>query len=217
MSLNRRAAQQQIRLVVIIPKTPQILNTAQRRLTIRHRSIKIVLFAILIDAEALERQIAPRPVMRLDGPGQKQRGLHAEVGHAVLHHRQLDGDDTGHFDGAAKGDFAVALGEVQVADAELGPLDVHRQVDLAAAAKVLDVAVAAVLGASRDGARAFAADFGFDVAGAAAGVHVLRLGGLGDDFVEVLGFVGIDQLAFAAVPSGQDFGRGRAAEDSGVD
>ncbi len=106
---------------------------------------------------------------------------------------------------------------MQVADAKFGAFDVDGQVDFAAAAEVLDVAVAAVLGAAGDGSCAFLADFGFDVAGSAAGVHVLWLGGLGDDFFEFLRGVGVDELAFAAVPFGEDFGGWGAAKDTGVD
>lgn len=88
---------------------------------------------------------------------------------------------------------------MEVADAELGAGDVDGQEDFAAAAQVLDVAVAAVLGAAGDGSRAFLADFFFERAGCGAGVDVLGLGGLGDDAFEV---GGADEVGFAAVPFG---------------
>lgn len=81
--------------------------------------------------------------LRLDGAGQEDGGfaaLHAELGLAVLDDVELDGDDAGDLDGAAEGDLAVALREVQVADGELAALDVHGQVHLAASTQVLDVA-----------------------------------------------------------------------------
>ena len=59
----------------------------------------------------------------------------------------------GHLDGAAEGDLAVALREVDVAHREAAALHVDGEVDLRAAREVLDVAVAAVL-ARRHGARA---------------------------------------------------------------
>ena len=173
-----------------------------------------MLHALLIDAEPFKRQIPSGPIMRLDGSRQKQRTLHIQIPNPALHDRQLQRDDAGHLDGAAKGDFAVALGEVEVADAELGAGDVHGQEDAAAAAQVLDVAVAAVLGAAGDGARALLADFVLERAGGRAGVDVLGLGRLGDDALE-LGRA--DELGFAAVPLGEDFGGGGAAEDAGVD
>ncbi len=155
--------------------------------------------------------------MGLHGPGQEQRALHPQVRHAVLHDVELDGDDTGHFDGAAEGDFAVALGEVEVADAEFGAFDVDGEVDFAAAAEVLDVAVAAMLGATGNGSCTFLADLVFDISCSAACVYVLRLWGLRNDFFEFLHGVGADELAFTAVPFGQDFGGWGAAEDTGVD
>jgi len=59
----------------------------------------------------------------------------------------------GHFDGAAKGDFAVALAEVQVAHRQPGALDIDREEDLRAAGQILDIAVTAML-TRRHGARA---------------------------------------------------------------
>lgn len=194
-------------------ETSQILDHAQCRLTIRDGSIEVMLLSILVDAEAFESQVPAGPVVRLDGAGEEERRLHGEVGLAVLHDAQLEGDDAGHLDGAAEGDLAVALGEVQVADAELGALDVHGQVDLAAAAQVLDVAVAAVLGPAGDGASALAPDLVLDVARRAPGVDVLRLRRLGDDGVEL---VLADQLGFALVPGREHFGRRCAAHDTRV-
>jgi hypothetical protein len=46
MSLHRRTAQQQIQLIVAVPKPPQVLNRSQTRLLIRHRRVHVVLFAI---------------------------------------------------------------------------------------------------------------------------------------------------------------------------
>lgn len=217
MALDRRAAEQEIGLVVIIPEPSEVLDAPERRLAIGDGGIEIVLLAVLVDAESLERQISPGTVMRFHGPGQEERTLHAQVGHAVLHDAELDGDDAGHFDGAAKGDFAVALREVQVADAEFGAGDVHGQVHFAAAAEIFDVAVPAVLGAPGDGPRAFFAHLGFDIPGSAARVHVLRFRGLGNDFFELLRRVRVDELSFTAVPLGEYFGGRGTAQNTRMD
>lgn len=130
---------------------------------------------------------------------------------AALHDGQLQRGDAGHLDSAAKGDLAVALGEVEVADAELGARDVDGEEDFAAPAQIFDVAVAAVLRAAGDGPRALFANFVFQLAGCGARVDVLWLGGLGDDALE---FGCADEMGFAAVPLGEDFGGGSTAEDA---
>lgn len=173
-----------------------------------------MLHALLVDAEALKRQVPARSVVRLHRARQEEGALHVEVLDAALHDGQLERDDTGHFDGAAEGDFAVALGEVQVADAELGARDVDGEEDFAAPAQVLDVAVAAVLWAAGDGPRALLADFVLQLAGCGARVDVLRLGWLGDDALE---FGCADEVGFAAVPLGEDFGRRSTTEDAWMD
>jgi hypothetical protein len=66
--------------------------------------------------------------------------LHAELFLPTLDDIELDGDDAGNLDGAAEGDLAVTLREVQVTDRELGALHVDWQVDLAAPAQILDIA-----------------------------------------------------------------------------
>ena len=88
---------------------------------------------------------------------------------------------------------------MEVADAELGAGDVDGEEDPAAAAQVLDVAVAAVLRAAGDGPRALLADLVLQLARGGAGVDVLRLRWLGDDALE-LGRA--DELGFATVPLG---------------
>lgn len=109
---------------------------------------------MLVHAEALEVDVPARAKLRLDGTRDVDGALHADLRHATLHDRELDRDHTSHLNGTAEGNLAVALREVQVADGELGALDVHGQVDLAAAREVLDVAVAAMFGAAGDGAGA---------------------------------------------------------------
>lgn len=109
MPLHRRTAQQQIDLIVIIAKAPQILNDPQGGLPIRHGGIHVVLLAVLVDAEALEGEVAAGSKLRFHGALLEDGGFDAEVGQAVFHDAEFEGDDAGHFDGAAEGDFAVAL------------------------------------------------------------------------------------------------------------
>ena len=109
MALNRRATQQQINLIIAVPEPTQILDTPKRGLAVRHGGVQVVLLSVLVDAEAFEGEIATGTVMRFDGSGEEERRFHAEVGHAVLHDGEFEGDDAGHFDGATEGDLAVTL------------------------------------------------------------------------------------------------------------
>lgn len=148
MPLDRRTAKQQINLVIVIAVTAQILNHSQTGFAVRNRRIQVVLLAGMVDAEALEGQVATGAELRLNGARMENGRFHAHVRHAAFNHVELDGDYAGHLDGAAEGDFAIALREVQVADGEFGAGNVHWEIYLAAAAEVFDVAVPAVLGAA---------------------------------------------------------------------
>jgi hypothetical protein len=190
MALHRRAAKQQIDLVVIIAEPFQILNDPQRGLAVRDRGVHVVLFPVLVDGETLEGEHPAGAELGFYGAGEEDGGFpadHPQLGLAAFHDGEFEGDDAGDFDGAAEGDLAVALAEVQVADGEFGALDVDREVDFAAAGEVLDVAVAAVFGSAGDCPGAFAADFFFDGVVCGAGVDALGLGGLGNDALEFCG------------------------------
>jgi len=104
---------------------------------------------------------------------------------------------------------------VQVADGELGALDVDGEVDFAASAQILDVAVASMLWPARYSPSTFLANLLLDIIACCTGVDVLRKWRKRDGFVEVrvLG----DEGAFAVIPGLEDFGGGRAAEDARVD
>lgn len=93
---------------------------------------------------------------------------------------------------------------MQVADRELGALDVDREVDFAASAQVLDVAVAAVFGSARYSTCAFLAHLLLDIVACGACVDVLGEWWVRDCLVEV-GVLG-DEGAFAVVPGLEDFG-----------
>ena len=92
-----------------LTKPSQILNHSQTSLTIRHRSIEIMLFTLLIHTKALKVDVPPRTELRLHWTREVDGTLHVELLHAALHDTEFDGDDACHFDGAAEGDFAVAL------------------------------------------------------------------------------------------------------------
>jgi hypothetical protein len=66
MTLYRRTAEQEINLIIVIPKPLQILNYSQGSLAVRNRRIKIVLLAILVDGEPLKGEHAARTELRLD-------------------------------------------------------------------------------------------------------------------------------------------------------
>jgi hypothetical protein len=109
MPLHRRTTQQQIDLIIIVSKPPQILDHAQGGLAIRDGGIHVVLAAVFVDAEALEGEVAAGPELGLHGARQEDGRLEAQVGDPVRHHAQLHRDRSGHLDRAAEGDFAVAF------------------------------------------------------------------------------------------------------------
>ena len=74
----------------------------------------------MVNGEPLKVDVPTRSELRLDWAGDVDRAPDAEFGEPVLDHLEVDGDDACHLDGAAEGDLAVALGEVEVAHAELG-------------------------------------------------------------------------------------------------
>ena len=157
----------------------------------------------MIHAEALKRQIPSRAIMRLHGAGEENRAFHRQIFHPVLHYAELESDHACDLDRAAEANLAVALAEMKVANAELGPLDVDGEEDFAAAAEILDVAVPAVFRAAGYGACPFPPDLVFDVPCRGTGVHVLRLGWERGDPVHVRSSG--DELALAFVPQGEDF------------
>lgn len=109
MALHRRTTEQQVNLVIIVAEASQVLDHPQGRLSVRHRGIHVMLLAVLVDAEAFEGEVATGPELRLHGARVEDGRFHAEIGHAAFHDAEFQGDDAGHFDGAAEGYFAVAL------------------------------------------------------------------------------------------------------------
>ena len=123
---------------------------------------------MLVHTEALKVDIPPGAELRLNRTGNVNRRLHGELLHPALHNRKLDRNHTRHLNGATERNLAIALREMQIPNRELGPLDMHRKVNLAAARQVFDVAVSAVFGAAGDGAGTFFADFVFGGLGGVA-------------------------------------------------
>lgn len=112
MALDRNTAQHQVDLVVAVPKALQVLDDAQAGLAVRDRGVHVVLLAVLVDAEALKVDHAPRAELRLHGSRDvdgRFAAHHAQLGLAVLDHLEFDRDDARDFDRAAEGDFTVAL------------------------------------------------------------------------------------------------------------
>jgi hypothetical protein len=174
-----------------------------------------MLLAILIHAEALKVNIPAGAKLRLHRPRDVNRRLHGQLLHATFHDGEIDRNHTRHLNSATERNLAITLREMQIPDGELRSLHVHGKVHFAATRQVLDIAVAAVLGAPWNRASALFADFLFGCFVCAAGVHILGL--RGESYVAVHVRAGFDQAGFALVPGVEDFGRGRAAEDSWVD
>lgn len=173
-----------------------------------------MLLAMLINTEALEIDVSSRTELRLDWTRDIDGRLHAQLRDTALHHSELDSDNTSHLNRATERNLAVTLREMQITDTELRALDVDGKEHLTATGKVLDIAVPAMFGSTRDRSRAFLADFFLDIARCAACVDVLRLWGLRYDTVKL---VRCDEFAFSAVPLGENFGGWCAPEDTRVD
>jgi hypothetical protein len=60
VALDWCTTEEQIYLIVIISKSPQILNDSETGLTIGDSGIHVMLFSMFIDAESLKGQITPR-------------------------------------------------------------------------------------------------------------------------------------------------------------
>lgn len=112
MTLDRDAAEHQVDLVVAVTEAAQVFDNTEAGLAIGNGGVHVVLLAVLVDAEALKVDHAAGAELRLHRAGDVDGRLaadHAELGLAVFDHLELDGDDAGNLDGAAEGDFAVAL------------------------------------------------------------------------------------------------------------
>ena len=125
MALNRRRTQQRVSLGAAVAKLLQILDGVQAGLAVGHVGVQVVLLAALVDRDAFEDQVLL--IARRHVAGLEDRVLHAVLLAAVLDDIDADVNPAGHLDGAAEGDFSIALGEVQVAHRQPAALDVDRE------------------------------------------------------------------------------------------
>jgi hypothetical protein len=100
---------------------------------------------MLVDREPFKIDVSPGAKLRFDRSWDVDGRLQTQVGHAVLDNLEIDSDDSSHLDGAAEGNFSIALAKVQVAHRELCAIDVYGQVDFGAAAEVLDAVPVALV------------------------------------------------------------------------
>jgi hypothetical protein len=66
VTLNRGTAEKQVYLVVVITKSPEILNNSETSLAVGDGSIHIVLLPVLVNAKSFEGQVAPRTELWLN-------------------------------------------------------------------------------------------------------------------------------------------------------
>jgi hypothetical protein len=112
VALDGDAAEHQIDLVVIIAVPLQIFDDPEATLAVRDRGVHVVLFAVLVDAEALEVDHAAWGELRLHGARDVDWGLaafHAELLLAAFKDVEFDRYDPRDLDCAAERDLAVAL------------------------------------------------------------------------------------------------------------
>lgn len=153
---------------------------------------------MLIDTESLKVDVSAWTELWLDWSWNIDWALRSQLCHAVLHDRELDGDDSCHFNGSTEGDLSIALRKVQVTNGEFGARNVHREEDLAATGEVLDIAVSSVFGATRNGSCALLSDLFLDRRIACTSVDVARLWWFCNDAVYVA--ASGDEISFTFVP-----------------
>src|SRR5207244_3469995 len=126
MSLARRGTEDRIGLRAGIAELLQILDRVEARLAIGNVDVEIVLLALLVDRDAFEDQIVL--VVRRDRRRLEHGILDAVFGDAVLDDVDLEVQPARHLDGAAEGDLAVALAEMQVPMLDRALQSLDRQV-----------------------------------------------------------------------------------------
>ena len=173
-----------------------------------------MLLSVLIDAEAFEGKIPAWPIVRFDWSWQKQRRFHAQICQAVLHDRELDGNDPSHLDCSTKGNFSVALTEMQVPHAKFSAGHVNWQEYLAATAKVFNVTIASMFWPTRDCSCSFSTNFLLNFSCGTSGVNVLRLRRLSNNSFQC---GSTNELTFTIIPYFEYFSRRSASKDTRVD
>ena len=176
MALNWRASQEKVDLIVIIPIPPEILDTTQACLPIRHSGIHVVLLSMLVDRESFEVYVTSWSELRFHWAGYIDGTLHAKFFHAILHHSEFNRYDSGHLDRTTKRNLTITLRKVQIAYAEFGAFDMDREVHFAPATQVLDITVASMFRATGYSAGPFSTNLLFYVLPAATDVNALWVG-----------------------------------------
>lgn len=120
MSLYWRRRQQEVDLVVIVAETPEVLDGTQTCLTIGDSSIEVMLFAVLINAEAFKVDVPIRAKLCFDWARDEDRRLHVELLLTAFHDGEANGDDAGDLLSSTERDLAVALTEMKITNRELG-------------------------------------------------------------------------------------------------
>ena len=212
MPLHRRRAEQRIALGRRVTELGQVVDGIQAGLLVGDVDVQVVLLAGLVHRDAFEDQVVL--VVGRDGAWFEHRVFDPVLGHAAFDQLDLHVHPAGHFDGAAEGDFAIALAEVQVTHRQPGAVHIHREEDLRAAGQILDVAVTAMLTrwhGARAGQRGQVAGLALHLAHVRGRRH--RCVGQGRHASRV----GVDQLLLALVPVGQHLVVRQAADQTGVD
>ena len=65
VTLHRRAGEQEVDLVVIVPVASKVLDDAQAGLSVCNRGVEIVLLAVLVDAEAFKVNVSAGTELRV--------------------------------------------------------------------------------------------------------------------------------------------------------
>ncbi len=94
----------------------KVFNRTQAGLAIGNRRVHEMLLSMLIYREALECQVARRTKLRSHLARAEDGARHRSRLDASLDEVKPDGDDSGHLNGAAEANLAVALAKVQVSN-----------------------------------------------------------------------------------------------------
>ena len=92
---------------------------------------------------------------------------------------------------------------MQIANTELCSLDMDRQIYLAAAAQVLNVAVSTMFWTARNRSCTLFPNFLFDIISAMADMYTLRIRWKSNNAIQML--TGADEFSFTLIPDVEDF------------
>lgn len=150
MTLNWCRAENRVGLRLGIAELGEVFDGIKAGLAIGDMDIEIVLLAPFIYGNAFKNKVVV--VGRGDGTGFEDRVFDPVFGNAALDDLDSEVQPAGHFDGAAEGDFAVTLAEVEVSHGEPAAIDINWKIDARASREVFNVAISAMF-TGRDGAR----------------------------------------------------------------